>query len=302
MGAGGFISFFPPLILSVIQAGRYVYNSDVRRQTPKRDVVRALFARSGNRCAFPGCTAHLVNERNLFVGQICHIEAAEPGGQRYNPQQTDDERRDYQNLILMCYPHHVETNDVEVYTVETLKRMKEQHERDFLSNPFKIDEALLYKVTAEMEDYWERVDKLHRLTHQVPDLAIQIDATESYSDLNEKAKSLLPEFRRLADYIANHEDEIYAELLSFLASHGIKDEYITSNPRIFSPYSLRNWEPLTLGFANTSRKLSLLFMQMELQFLTDHLKVNPHSQNARRRLDLLKDEFERLAVSAIHID
>jgi len=274
----------------------------VSRLTPKRDVVRALFARSGNRCSFPGCTAHLVNERNLFVGQICHIEAAESGGERYNPQQTDDERRDYHNLILMCYPHHVETNDVEVYTVEILKQMKERHERVFLSDPFKIDESLLWKVTAEMEGYWERVDKLHRLGHQVPDLAIQVDTTQSYADLSEKAKGLLPEFRRLADYITNQEDEIYAELLSFLASHGIKDEYITSNPRISRPYSLRNWEPLALGFENTSRKLFLLLMQMELQFLTDHLKVNPYNQDARRRLDVLKDEFERLAVSAIHID
>jgi hypothetical protein len=113
---------------------------------------------------------------------------------------------------------------------------------------------------------------------------------------------LLGEFHRLADYITAQEDEVYAELLSFLASHGINDELITSNPRLFRPYSLRNWEPLTLGFENTSRKLFLLLMQMELQFLTDYLKVNPRSQDARRRLDLLKDEFERLAVSAIHID
>lgn len=272
------------------------------RLTPKRDVVRALFARSGNRCSFPGCTAHLVNERNLFVGQICHIEAAEPGGERYNPQQTDDERRDYHNLILMCYPHHVETNNVETYTVDTLKQMKEHHERAFLSNPFKIDETLLYKVTAEMEGYWERVDKLHRLSHQVPDLAIQVDTTKSYTDLSEKAKGLLPEFRKLVDYIANQEDDDYAELLSFLTSHGIKDDFITSSQRIFRPYSLRNWEPLTLGFENTLRRLSLLLMQMELMFLTDHLKVNPHNQDARRRLDLLKEEFERLAVSAIHMD
>lgn len=91
----------------------------------------------------------------------------------------------------MCYPHHVETNDVEVYTVEILKQMKEHHERVFLSNPFKIDETLLYKVTAEMESYWDRVDKLHRLSHQTPDLAIQVDTTQSYADLNEKAKGLL---------------------------------------------------------------------------------------------------------------
>lgn len=292
----------PAADLGVIQAGRSGYDSDVSRRSPKLDVVRALFARSGNRCAFPGCTAHLVNERNLFVGQICHIEAAEPGGERYNPQQTDDERRDYQNLILMCYPHHVETNDIEVYTVERLKLMKEHHERGFLSNPFKIDESLLYKVTAEMEDYWERVDKLHRLSHQVPDLAIQVDTAQSYTDLSKKAKNLLPEFRMLADLMANHEDEIHEELLSFLARHGIKNEDITSNPRIFRPYSQRNWEPLVFGFENTSRKLSLLLMQMELQFLADHIKVNPRNQDSRRRLDLLKDEFEQLAVSAIHID
>jgi hypothetical protein len=83
------------------------------RLTPKSEVIRALFARSGNQCAFPGCAQLLVNHKNQLIGQVCHIEAATPGGERYNQRQTDEERRDYNNLLLLCYPHHVETNDVD---------------------------------------------------------------------------------------------------------------------------------------------------------------------------------------------
>lgn len=91
----------------------------------------------------------------------------------------------------------------------------------------------------------------------MPDLAIQVETAQSYTDINEEAVGLLPQFRRLADSIANQEDEIYAQLLSFFASHGIMDESITSNQRIFRPCSLRSWETLTLGVENTSRMLSL---------------------------------------------
>ena len=60
------------------------------RLSPRAEVLRALFARSGNRCAFPGCNAVLVNERNQFVANVCHIEAAEEGGERFNPLQSDE--------------------------------------------------------------------------------------------------------------------------------------------------------------------------------------------------------------------
>jgi len=66
----------------------------------------------------------------------------------------------------------------------------------------------------------------------VPDLAIQVDTTQSYTDINEKAVGLLLELRRLADSMANQEDEIYTRLFSFFAVHGIMDESITSNQGI----------------------------------------------------------------------
>jgi hypothetical protein len=63
--------------------------------------IKLLFARSGNRCAFPKCTAPMALNETL-TGEVCHIKGARPGSARYDPQQTDVERHQYQNLILMC--------------------------------------------------------------------------------------------------------------------------------------------------------------------------------------------------------
>ena len=88
--------------------------------------IKRLFGLSGNQCAFPGCTKICVNTQNAKDSNICHIEAAEKGGERYNPLMTDKQRADYPNLILLCIQHHDETNDIEKYTVEILKDMKQK--------------------------------------------------------------------------------------------------------------------------------------------------------------------------------
>jgi hypothetical protein len=100
-----------------------------KRLPPTRDTLRELYLKSGNRCAFPGCKKHLFNIKGVFVGQICHIEAAEPGGERFNINQTNEQRRLPSNLMLMCYDHHVETNDVGKFPLERLARIKAEHEK-----------------------------------------------------------------------------------------------------------------------------------------------------------------------------
>ena len=97
------------------------------------DVLRELFLKSGNVCAFPGCAHPIVNSDGTYVAQLCHIEAASPGGQRYNPAQTDQERAAFDNLLLLCYRHHKETDDVTKFTVTQLKRIKADHEIKFSS-------------------------------------------------------------------------------------------------------------------------------------------------------------------------
>lgn len=95
--------------------------------------IKRLFAMSGNQCAFPDCTQTFLNsEDETNVSNICHIEAAEQGGQRYNPNSDDEYRRSFENLILLCPNHHKITDNTETYTVEVLKEMKRLHELKFL--------------------------------------------------------------------------------------------------------------------------------------------------------------------------
>ncbi len=116
-------------------------NNKARQYTDK--TLKRLFGLSGNECAFPGCTRLLVNTKNAKDSNICHIEAASNGGERYNHSMTDEERADYQNLILLCVQHHDETNNVELYTVSALQRMKGSHESSFLNKKINNNPSML---------------------------------------------------------------------------------------------------------------------------------------------------------------
>ena len=108
-----------------------------------RQTIKKLFALSGNLCAFPNCPERVVNENNAKNSNICHIEAAEAGGQRYNPNMTDIQRADYDNLILLCVQHHDETNDIEKYTVDVLKTMKQEHTSQYLGEKITKNPSML---------------------------------------------------------------------------------------------------------------------------------------------------------------
>jgi hypothetical protein len=103
----------------------------MKHQEPTRPsgaTVKRLFARSGNRCAYPKCTVEIIHEESI-VGEICHIKAASPNGPRYDPHQSAADRHGYDNLLLLCANHHtVIDDDPEAYTVERLIKMKADHE------------------------------------------------------------------------------------------------------------------------------------------------------------------------------
>lgn len=104
--------------------------------------LKRLFALSGNVCYFPDCTQALVEGDKIFA-EICHIGAAEPGGERYDPNQSDEDRRSFSNLLLMCPIHHIETNDVAVYTTEVMLKIKSDHETRYKNNRFQPNDNIL---------------------------------------------------------------------------------------------------------------------------------------------------------------
>lgn len=111
------------------------------RKSPSIQTLKKLFALSGNVCAFPNCTQELI-EDDQVIGEICHIEAANEGGERYNPTQTDEERAGFNNLILFCPTHHKITNNVTKYTVEKLQEIKAIHEEQYKNSKIDVTDEL----------------------------------------------------------------------------------------------------------------------------------------------------------------
>lgn len=104
----------------------------------KPNDLKRLFALSGCECANPSCNNKLIaKDYNSILGEICHIEAASPDGPRYNPNQTDDDRRDFDNLILLCERcHKIIDNMVNEtkYPVDLLKKWKENHQEKIMNS------------------------------------------------------------------------------------------------------------------------------------------------------------------------
>lgn len=108
---------------------------------PVMSAIKRLFAVSGNRCAFPGCSTPLVEEvSGKVIGQLCHIRAQRAGGPRYEASQSEMERHAFENLILLCPTHHnmIDT-DVEIYSVHRLQQMKTHHESLSIAHPAVVD-------------------------------------------------------------------------------------------------------------------------------------------------------------------
>ena len=98
---------------------------------------RRLDILSGNQCAAPDCTKPLIaKDEQTILSKICHIEAASPGGARFNPNMTDDERRSFDNLIILCDEcHSIIDNKINEpdYPVKLLKEWKTEHEANRLT-------------------------------------------------------------------------------------------------------------------------------------------------------------------------
>jgi hypothetical protein len=106
---------------------------DSMKSKPSTATAKQLFALSGNRCSFPGCGRQIVDPATGDLqGAITHINAVSPGGPRYDPTQTDEQRQRVENLILLCHDHHAEIDrNTDSYSVEFLRGVKAANEGHF---------------------------------------------------------------------------------------------------------------------------------------------------------------------------
>lgn len=130
-------------------------SEEPKRLKPTKDTVQLLFGKCGNQCAFPGCERPIINANGKYVGQICHISDAMRGC-RFEDHKTNEERRAENNLVLMCYEHHVETNDKDQFPITRMQQIKADHESKFI----KLD-GLLDEIAEQALD----ITKLREAAH-----------------------------------------------------------------------------------------------------------------------------------------
>jgi hypothetical protein len=274
----------------------------VPRLAITREALIPLFAKSGNVCAFPGCTHELVTARNLFVGQVCHIEAASPGGQRYNPNSTDEERRSAANLMLLCYRHHKETDDVLAFDANALRSMKHKHESMHGQKPFKVNEAFLHRLEAEMQTYWSDLQNANERFHVAPQFAVRLNIGTSAVDQFTEATNAISRLSEILSGLAEADSLLNEKIKTHLVALGYDLTAYNSVPYYRNPFFNRNWHTHALAANNALTDLVVLLKHTEVRFLEEYVKTHSNETEAIAHLETAKEELHQLAVSAGYAD
>lgn len=109
--------------------------TEVERLPITQGVLKKLFAYSGNLCAMPDCNNALVSTKSTLIGKIAHIHAAKPGGARFCKVMSDEERRAFSNLFIVCGNCHDEIDNKDNendFPADFLRKIKEEHESIFV--------------------------------------------------------------------------------------------------------------------------------------------------------------------------
>lgn len=101
-----------------------------------KETKNLLAKQAGGLCSYPQCRRHTIGSNLagndvVVIGVAAHICAAAPGGPRYDPSMTPEQRCSAENGIWLCENHAraVDSNEAQ-FTVELLHEWKRQAQRD----------------------------------------------------------------------------------------------------------------------------------------------------------------------------
>lgn len=109
------------------------------KANPNQHTRLRLFADSAGYCQNPSCARQLFVDtpsKNIHVAEIAHIFAASDDGPRANAQLDEEERRAYENLILLCADCHTTVDKAPEAYPDTLIREWKRDRTDRLNALF----------------------------------------------------------------------------------------------------------------------------------------------------------------------
>ncbi|MEZ5587453.1 MAG: hypothetical protein R3E46_10325 [Sedimenticolaceae bacterium] len=152
-----------------------------RRDEFLESVKRLLRDRAGNQCSHPDCRAVTTGaaehpEKVNNVGKAAHICAAAPGGPRYRPEMSKEERRSADNGIWLCSTHADEIdNDEERFPESLLRQWKRDAEESRksgigkpLPRPSDVHNAVAAALSGTSRDFVpSAIANVHKATEDV---------------------------------------------------------------------------------------------------------------------------------------
>ena len=274
------------------------------RKSNTKEEIRALFSRTGNQCAFPGCVHPLVEDGDdQFIAQVCHIEAPEKGGPRYNPSMTDEDRKSTKNLIVLCYRHHVNVDkDTDLYTVKYLQDMKHSHEVNFSSRPYMISDQMIDRIFKELYLFEHEVSHINKVWQQEFDLAMRLNLSK---DPFEHLNAILDNIsciRTLLDELNEFLGNLPESIESFFGGLGYDLKDYRKVPYYENPFHNAFWEMMNIGVPNFLSFIQFHSKGLEFHIEVQKLKEHPNDTSIRAKLDELKSQIRELASTSIHVD
>ena len=158
-----------------------------KRLDPTPSTIKKLFAYSGNQCTIPDCREFLVDETGAMLGKIAHIHAAEKGSARFREDMTNEQRRAFDNLMLVCGKHHDIIDypeNVETYKPEVLRKYKAEHEGRFRSAERQLIEQVTDTTQATLPTYPRTMRRIGEVlgVSEMIDRDEEIDGIRSFID------------------------------------------------------------------------------------------------------------------------
>ena len=286
------------MVLSFRQTTTTRHNQ-MARKAPKLDTLRILYAISGNQCAFPDCTHSLFNDDGLYIAQLCHIEAANENGSRYNENKTDDDRRSVDNLMFLCHRHHKETDNVKKFSVEKLREIKRTHEAKFLEKNIIASNDMIRQIKTEISYFWERQKSKE---FELVDLKIEKDFDKEILDLFDELESYVARIRNYCDCYAKSDETLFEDTIKVFKKYKIDTKLIEKIPYYHNPLINRNWEMHNIGRPNLFNHLSLAIKQLRIKILDELLKRNPSDERIKQMISNARNDFDLNYDNAYYVD
>ncbi|GAB2469069.1 hypothetical protein GCM10027082_20730 [Comamonas humi] len=180
--------------------------------------------------------------------------------------------------------------------------MKHQHESKHGQKPFKVNEAFLHRLEAEMLAYWSGLKDANERLHVAPAFAVKLNVGTIAVDHFAEAKKAVDRLSEILSDFAEADSLLNEEIRSHLLALGYNLTEYDNVPYYRNAFFNRNWEIHALAANNILTDLVVVLKQAEVRFLEEYVKTHSNEAEAIAFLETAKVELHEMAVSAGYAD